>query len=102
MLDDQRIRTLLSEADALQRAPARLYRRLDQLIDLCDVRTFVDILADVAALQSRLGSPTRARDWSYLRELLEEFLRENPPARCARRKRAGKAVKATRDGLEFD
>lgn len=102
MLNNARIRALLSEADAQQQARARLYQRLDQLVDLCDVRTFVDVLADVAALQSRLGSPARAREWGLLREFLEEFLRENPPARCARRKRAGKAMKVTRGGLELD
>jgi hypothetical protein len=81
MLEDERIRTLLNEADTLQQARARLYQRLDQLTDMCDVRTFADVLADVAALHARLGTKRSARDWGRLRDALEEFLKANPPAR---------------------
>jgi hypothetical protein len=82
MLDD-RTRRLVSEADAQQSARARLYQRLDQLVDMCDARTFVDVLLDVATLQARPGRSNGAREWGKLRDALEEFLKENPPARCA-------------------
>jgi hypothetical protein len=88
MLEDERIRTLLNEADALQQARARLYQRLDQLTDMCDVRTFADVLADVladvAALHARQGTKRSAGDWGRLRDALEQFLKANPPARCRR------------------
>jgi hypothetical protein len=78
MLEDKRIRAILSEADAQQAERARLYQRLDQLTDMCDVRTFVDVLADVATMHARLGSPKQRREWDRLAEELEAYLKPAP------------------------
>jgi hypothetical protein len=93
MLNNARIRTLLSEADALQGARARLYIHLDLMLDMCDgdARVFVDVFIDVATLQARHNSTrTRAWEWVRLRKALKTFLEANPPARCARREGQGR------------
>lgn len=94
MLEDERIRAIFSEADAQQSARARLYQRLDQLTDMCDVITFLDVLADVATLHARAGSSKQRREWDRLAKALDAFLspqaQPRPRARVRRVQRPSK------------
>jgi hypothetical protein len=72
-----RARALMSEADALQQARARLYQRLDELTDLCDVISFVDTLADVAMLHAKTNrSKPRREQWGRLADALHQLHQE--------------------------
>lgn len=102
MLKDQRIRTLISELDAIQSARARLFLHLSLVADLTDVRGFVESLADVATTRARSRSSKERHEWQRFADELESFLLPPPlpaarkPVRRAQKGREGRQSVARR------